>query len=83
MMVATMVPEKDSIYAIAYFDSPPDFDKFLPVIERMIDSFQINAKGPVIQEDNSSSISPLTENQSNSPFTDPCSPLNLVLCETK
>ncbi|HEX7178148.1 MAG TPA: hypothetical protein VF220_00365 [Nitrososphaeraceae archaeon] len=41
MMVATMVPERDSIYAIAYFTKPPDFEKYLPVIEKMIDSFKI------------------------------------------
>jgi hypothetical protein len=49
MMVATMVPERDSIYAIAYFTKPPDFEKYLPVIEKMIDSFKIDRKGPVIQ----------------------------------
>ena len=42
MMVATMVPERDSIYAIAYFTKPPDFENYLPVIEKMIDSFKIN-----------------------------------------
>jgi hypothetical protein len=42
MMVATMVPERDSIYAISYFTKPPDFENYLPVIEKMIDSFKIN-----------------------------------------
>ena len=41
MMVATMVPERDSIYAIAYFTKPTDFQNHLPVIEKMIDSFKI------------------------------------------
>jgi hypothetical protein len=41
MMVATMVPERDSIYAIAYFTKPTDFENYLPVIEKMIDSFKI------------------------------------------
>jgi len=56
MMTGTLVPEKDSIYAIAYFSDSPNFDKYLPVIEKMIDSFKISGKGPVIQEDNSSSL---------------------------
>jgi plastocyanin len=55
MMVATMVPEKNSIYAIVYFSNPQNFNDFRPVIEKMIDSFKISGKGPVIQEDNSSS----------------------------
>jgi hypothetical protein len=58
MMVATMAPERDSIYALAYFTKPPDFDSYLPVVEKMIDSFQIYSKGPIIHRDNSSSSSP-------------------------
>jgi hypothetical protein len=58
MMIATMVPEKKSIYAIAYFANSQDFDDFRPVVEKMIDSFKIYGKGPVIQEDNSSSSVP-------------------------
>jgi len=42
MMVATMVPERDSIYAITYFTKPADFENYLPVFEKMIDSFKIN-----------------------------------------
>lgn len=42
IMVATMVPERDSIYAIAYFTKPPDFENYRPVVEKMIDSFKIN-----------------------------------------
>jgi len=41
MIVATMVPEKESIYAIAYFSNSANFDNYLPVIEKMIDSFKI------------------------------------------
>ncbi|HEY9398761.1 MAG TPA: hypothetical protein VIP29_02570 [Nitrososphaeraceae archaeon] len=41
MMVATMVPEKQSIYAIVYFSNSANFDNYLPVIEKMIDSFKI------------------------------------------
>src|SRR5206468_4769294 len=58
MIVAAMVPERDSIYAIAYFTMPPDFDNYLPVVEKMINSFQIYGKGPIMQGDNSSSSSP-------------------------
>ena len=53
-----MVPEAESIYAIAYLADPPVFDKYLPVAEKMIDSFKISAKGPIIQEDNNSSSVP-------------------------
>jgi hypothetical protein len=49
MTVATMVPEKESIYAITYFAVPGDFDDYRPVVEKMIDSFKIDRKGPVIQ----------------------------------
>jgi len=55
MIVATLAPEEKSIYEIAYFSNPQDFDDFRPVMEKMIDSFKISGKGPVIQEDNSSS----------------------------
>jgi len=41
MMVATMVPEKESIYAIVYFAKSNDFDNYLPIVEKMIDSFKI------------------------------------------
>jgi plastocyanin len=58
MMVATLVPEEKSIYEIAYFSNPQRFNDFRPVIEKMIDSFQMYGKGPVIQEDNSSSSNP-------------------------
>jgi hypothetical protein len=58
MMVSTMVPEKKSIYAIAYFANGDDFNNYRPVVEKMIDSFRIYGKGPVIQEDNSSSSVP-------------------------
>ncbi len=57
MMIATLVPEKNSIYALTYFATPAHFDNFLPTIEKMIGSFKIYGKGPVIQEDNSSSTS--------------------------
>jgi hypothetical protein len=49
MTVATMVPEKESIYAITYFAVPADFDNYRPVVEKTIDSFKIHGKGPVIQ----------------------------------
>jgi hypothetical protein len=58
MFIGTMVPEKKSIYALAYFANPPDFDNNHAIFERMIDSFKIHGKGPVIQEDNSSSSVP-------------------------
>ena len=58
MMVATMVPERESIYAIAYFTKPNNFDNYRPVVEKMIDSFRIYGKAPVMQEDNSSSKVP-------------------------
>jgi plastocyanin len=57
-LIGTMVPEKKSIYAVAYFADPPKFDTYRPVVEKMIDSFKIYGKGPVIQEDNSSSSNP-------------------------
>jgi len=58
LMVATLIPEKKSIYAIVYYSNPQDFNDFRPVVEKMIDSFKISGKGPVIQEDNSSSSVP-------------------------
>ena len=58
MIVATMAPERDSIYSLAYFTKPPEFDSYLPVVENMIDSFQIYGKGPITHPDNSSSSVP-------------------------
>jgi hypothetical protein len=58
MMFATLVPEKNSIYAIVYFSKPQNFNNSRPVVEKMIDSFKISGKGPIIQEDNNSSTSP-------------------------
>jgi len=55
IMTGTMVLDKKSIYAIAYFANSADFDNYRPVVENMINSFKIYGKGPVIQEDNSSS----------------------------
>ena len=43
MTVATMVPEKDSIYAVTYITDPPQFNKYTPIVENMIDSFRIYA----------------------------------------
>jgi hypothetical protein len=58
MIVATMVLEKKSIYAVAYFSDPTDFDNYRTVVEKIISTFKINSKGPTIQEDNSSSFAP-------------------------
>jgi len=55
MMIGTLVPEKKSLYTLAYFANGENFDNYRPVIEKMIDSFKISGKGPIIQEDNSSS----------------------------
>lgn len=51
MMVATMVPEKESIYAVVFFAQSANFDNYIPIVDKMIDSFLIYGKGPVIQED--------------------------------
>jgi hypothetical protein len=58
MIVATMVPEKKSIYAVVYFSDPTDFDNYRTVVEKIIGSFKIYGKGPTIQEDNNSSLAP-------------------------
>jgi len=55
LFVGTMVPEKNSIYALVYFAPPNEFETHHAEVEKMIDSFKIHAKGPIIQEDNSSS----------------------------
>jgi hypothetical protein len=41
MTIATMVPEKDSIYSITYSTKPPRFNNYIPIVERMMDSFRI------------------------------------------
>ena len=51
MFVATLVPEKKSYYALAYFADPSGFDANRPVVEEMLKSFKIGSKGPVIQEE--------------------------------
>lgn len=52
LFIGTMVPEKKSLYSIVYLADPQVFDKYLPEVEKMVDSFNIFSKGPVIQEDN-------------------------------
>ena len=55
MFIATLVPEKKSYFAVACFAHPADFDSHRPVFDKMVDSLRIYGKGPIIQEDNSSS----------------------------
>ena len=52
MMVATVVPEKKSIFGIAYFATSENFNEFLPAVDHIIRSFEIDTKGPIIQEEN-------------------------------
>jgi hypothetical protein len=66
-MVATMVPEKESIFAIPYFGTnSPIFENHLPVVEKVVKSFQIYCKGPIIQEDNDISSSSLLQEDNSS-----------------
>jgi PsbP len=51
MFIATLVPEKKSYFAFAYFAEPSNFENYLPVVEEMSKTFQIGGKGPVIQEE--------------------------------
>lgn len=51
MMIATLVPEKKSIFAIAYFASPNNFNEYLPDVQTIVKSFQMSTKGPIIQEE--------------------------------
>jgi len=51
MMFATLVPEKKSIFAVVYFADSSNFNDFLPDVNRMINSFKISDKGPIIQEE--------------------------------
>ena len=44
IIVATMVPERQSIYGLAYFTDSTNFDNYLPVFEKMVDSFLIHGK---------------------------------------
>ena len=48
-MIESLGDRKETIYAITYFVVPADFDDYRPVVEKMIDSFKIDRKGPVIQ----------------------------------
>ena len=51
LMTATLVEPKESIFAIVYFASPNLFSDYLPTIEQMIKSFQIQQSRPIIQEE--------------------------------
>lgn len=51
MMVATDVPEKKSIVAIAYFTDSNNFDKYLSTVNQILSSFQMGNKSPVIHEE--------------------------------
>jgi len=52
MFIATLVPEKKTYFAFAYFADPSSFDNYLPIVEQMAKTFQIGNKSPVIQEEN-------------------------------
>jgi hypothetical protein len=52
MMVATVVPEKKSIFGIVYFATSENFNEFLPAVNHIVRSFEIGTKGPIIQEEN-------------------------------
>lgn len=52
MMVATLVPEKKSIYALVYFAMSDNFYDFIPQAEQMVKSFEIYYKDSLIQEQN-------------------------------
>jgi hypothetical protein len=51
MFIATLVPEKKSYFAFAYFADPSSFGNSIPVVEEMIKSFNIGSKAPIIQEE--------------------------------
>lgn len=52
LMTASLVEPKKSFFAIVYFAPPKIFSNYLPTIEQMIKSFQIDQSGPIIQEEN-------------------------------
>jgi len=51
LFIATLVPEKKSYFAFAYFADPSSFDNYLSVVEQMAKTFQIGNKAPIIQEE--------------------------------
>jgi hypothetical protein len=51
MFIATLVPEKKSYFAFAYFADPSSFDDYLNIVEQMTKTFQIGNKSPIIQEE--------------------------------
>lgn len=51
LFIATLVPEKKSYFAFAYFADPSSFDNYLSVVEQMAKTFQIGDKAPIIQEE--------------------------------
>jgi hypothetical protein len=51
LFTASFVEPKKSFFAIAYFAPPIIFSNYLPTIEHMIKSFQIDQLVPIIQEE--------------------------------
>ena len=51
LMTASLVEPKKSFFAIVYFAPPKLFSQYYPIVEKMIQSFQIKQTGPIIQEE--------------------------------
>lgn len=51
LFTTTLVSEKKSFYSVAYFSPPATFDHNLPIVEKMIKSFQIIKSLPKIHEE--------------------------------
>ena len=51
LTTATLVEPKKSFFALLYFAHPNLFSHYLPTIEHMVKSFQIDQSDPIIQEE--------------------------------
>jgi hypothetical protein len=51
MAMATLLMEKKSFIEVIYYADKSNFMDYLPVVEKMIDSFELLITRPIIQED--------------------------------
>lgn len=51
LFTTTLVDEKNSFYTVVYFAPPSIFSEYRPIVEKMIDSFQILKTKSIIQEE--------------------------------
>jgi hypothetical protein len=43
--------DRDEFYGVLFHGDKSNYDKYLPIVEKMVDSFQLTENAPIIQEE--------------------------------